>query len=276
MLLADTGRCREALAVLDPLLKHSSGESAVDAVALAAHAFALVVVDQIGAAMASAERGVEIAADVETRAFTLVVRGLVHVYGGEHDAGVRDSERAVALARELGPAALAGALLYEAQARIFAGELERASEQLVEVERIGEAVDAKALWHLATLRADLAVASGRTQGALEHYAQSLEAAENRGDHLQVFHDLSGVANALAILHRDADAIEVSGLAAAQSQDVGRSTAEHLVESVALAAAEQRLGAGVAADLKARGCAVAAGNRVTAACQFARARGLAEH
>jgi predicted ATPase len=274
MLLADTGRCREAMAVLDPLLEDASGKAAVDAIALAAHAIALVVVGQLGDAMTSAERAFEIAEDVQTRALTLVVRGLVHTYRGEHGAGIRDCEHAAALARDLGPAALAGALLYEAQARIFAGELERAAEQLAEVERIGEAVDAKALWHVETLLADLAVASGQTQEALEHYAQSLEAAETRGDHLQVFHDLSGVANALAILHRDADAIEVSGLVVAQGQDVGRSTegtAELLVESEALAAAERRVGAAVAADLKARGRALAAGNRVMAACQLARAR-----
>src|SRR2546428_8736488 len=41
-LLADTGHCREALAVLEPLLARPSGEAAVDGLALAAHAITLV------------------------------------------------------------------------------------------------------------------------------------------------------------------------------------------------------------------------------------------
>jgi hypothetical protein len=113
---------------------------------------------------------------------------------------------------------------------MFAGELDRAAEQVVQSGRIGASVDAKALWHLDTLSGDLAVLSGRPQGAFEHYARSLEAAQARGDHLQVFHDLEGVA-----------------------------------------AAGERVGAAAAADLKARGRAAPAGNRVMVACHLARAR-----
>jgi predicted ATPase/class 3 adenylate cyclase len=273
MLLADNGRCREALAVLEPLLARPSAEAAVDGLALGAHAITLVVVDRMTEAMASAERAVEITVDAQSRALAFVVRGLVHSYRGEHEAGVRDNERATELARGLGPAALSCALLYEAQARMFTGELERAAEQLVEAGRIGATTDAKALWHVDTLSADLAVLSGRPREALEHYARSLEAAQARGDHLQVFHDLEGVANALAILQDDTEALEVAGLAEAQGRDVGRApgTAEQLVGSDAVAAADERAGAAVAAKLKARGRAVPAGSRVTVACQLARAR-----
>jgi predicted ATPase len=276
VLLADNGRCREALAVLELLLAKPSGEAAVDGLALAAQAIALVVVDRMSEAMASAERAVEIALDAQTRAFTFVVRGLVHVYRGEHEAGVRDSEQATALARGMGPAALSGALLYEAQAHMFAGELDLAAQQLVECGRIGATVDAKALWHLDTLSGDLAVLSGRPREAFEPYARSLETAQARGDQLQVFHDLEGVANALAILHQDTEALEVAGLAEAQGQDIGRPTAEtagDLLGDDAVAAATERVGAALAADLKAHGRAVPAGNRVTVACRLARARPL---
>ncbi len=274
MLLADTGHGRQALAVLEPLLAQPSGDAAVDSLAQAARAIALVVVDRTSDAMAPAERAVEIASDVPTRAFALVVRGLVHLYRGQHEASVEDSEQVTALVRELGPAALAGALLFEAQARLFAGELERAADQLAEVRRIGAAVDAKALWHLDTLLADLAVLSGQPRDALEHYARSLEAAEARGDGLQVFHDLGGAANALAILEEDDDALEVAGLCEAQGQDAGRSTGgtqEYLAGGHALADAEKRVGAAVAADLKAHGRNVPASSRVTRACQLARAQ-----
>lgn len=277
MLLADNGRCREALAVLEPMLARPSGEAAVDSLALAAHSVTLVIVGRMQEAIASADRAVEIAVDAQARAFAFVVRGLAHTYRGEHEAGVHDSEQATVLARGLGPAAISGALLYEAQARMFAGELERAAEQLAESGRIGDTVDAKALWHLDTLSGDLAVLSGQPRRAFEHYARSLEAAQARGDHLQVFHDLEGVANALAVLEDDTMALEVAGMAEAQGQDVGRPVAgtdERLLGGDALAAvavAAERVGAELAADLKARGRAVAAGSRVSVACQLARAR-----
>jgi predicted ATPase/class 3 adenylate cyclase len=273
MLLADTGRCREALAVLEPLLARPSGEAAVDGLALAAHAITLVVVDRMGEAMASAERAVQISLDAPARALAFVVRGLVHLYRGEAEASVRDHERATALAHSLGPAALAGAMIYEAQARMCAGELDLAAEQLDEGGRIGAMADAKGLWFLDTLSGDLALLSGRPRGAFEHYARSLEAAQARGDQLQVFHDLEGVANALATVHDDTAALEVAGLAEAHGQDLGRpatAIGEHLV-GYAVADAEERVGAAVAADRRARGCAVSAGNRVTVACQLARAR-----
>jgi predicted ATPase len=273
VLLFDNGHCREALAVLEPLLAQPSGEGAVDGLALAANAITLAVVDRTSEAMASAERAVEITTDVETRAFAFLIRGLVHAYRGEHEASVRDSEEATALARGLGPVALSSALLYEASARMLTEELDRAAEQLDEGARIGATVDAKGLWLVDTLSGDLAVLTGRPREAFEHYARSLEAAQARGDQLQVWHDLEGVANALAILCEDPAALEVAGLAEALGQDLGRpatGTNERLLGD-ALAAAEERLGTAVAADLKARGRAVPAANRVTVACRMARAR-----
>ena len=272
MILADTGRCREALAVLEPLLEQPSGEVAVDVVALGAHAITMVIAGRMADGLASAERAVAIASGAETEAFALMMRGLVHTYGGEREAGVRDNEQATAIARELGPAAHSGALLYETQARMFAGELAGVEEQLAEIGRIGATVDAKALWHVDTLLGDLEVLSGRPGGAFEYYARSLENAEARGDQLQVLHDLMGVANALAMLQADEEALEVAGLAEAQGREMGGPSVrsvEHLLGDYDLASAEKRVGAAAAADLRARGRAVQAGSRVPVACRLAR-------
>lgn len=272
VVLADNGQGREALAVLEPLLEQATSEAEIDAFALAAHAFTLAVLGQLQGALGSAERAVEASADTLTRMFALVVRGLVHTFGGEPDAAVRDCEQATELARGVGPAALAGAMIYQAQARITAGETDRAAEQLAEAAQIGAAVDAKALWFVDTLSGDLAVLSGRPQESLEHYARSLEAAQARGDDLQIFHDLSSVADVFAILQKDKAALEVAGLAEAQAHDVRgpEATAEHFFGKEAIAAAQQRLGAELATELRSRGLAVPAGSRVTFACQHARA------
>ena len=271
VLLFDVGRCREALAVLEPLLSQPSGDAAVDGIAFAAHAITLAVGGELNEAMASAERAVEVAADPDTRAFAFMIRGLVHIYRGEHDASVPDSEQATALARELGPAALSGALVYEAQARMFAGQLDLAAEQIAESERIGAVVDAKALWHRDTMMGDLAMLSGRPREALKHFAWSLHAAEARGDQLQVSHDLESLATVLATLHEDRAALELAGMAEAQGQDVGAAKAdEHFLGGQAVGTARERVGAEVAADLVARGRAVPAGNRATMAWRLVRA------
>ena len=174
------------MSVLDPLLARRSGDAAVDSLAFGAHAIALAVNNRMQEAIAAANRSVEIAADAddESRAFALIERGVVQVYRGHAKAAVPDHEQATALARHLGPTALAGALTYEAQARIFAGEFDRAAEQLDEVRRIGTPAAAKAIWHIDTLLGDLAAQSGQPQAALEPYARSLGAAEARGDQLQ--------------------------------------------------------------------------------------------
>jgi predicted ATPase/class 3 adenylate cyclase len=275
-LLHDFGRVREALAVLEPLLEHPSGDPAVDGIALAAHALALTVVDRNDEARTSAQRAVTIAVDTETRAWTLVVAGLVDVFGDRGEAGMRASEEATALAGELGAAALAGALIYEAQAHVIMGELDRAASQLDEAERIGSPVDCKTLLHLDTVRGDLALESGRAREALDHYARSLESAQARGDDLQIMFDLWGVARGLAAMSEDRHAIEVTGLAEAHSREISGpagQTLEHALNGDVLVAALERLDPALVADLKARGRAVPAGGRVTRACQLAVAPSL---
>ena len=276
MLLVDTGRIREAMSVLDPLLARRSGDAAVDSLAFGAHAIALAVNNRMQEAIAAANRSVEIAADAddESRAFALIERGVVQVYRGHAKAAVPDHEQATALARHLGPTALAGALTYEAQARIFAGEFDRAAEQLDEVRRIGTPAAAKAIWHIDTLLGDLAAQSGQPQAALEPYARSLGAAEARGDQLQILNDLLGLAGALAMMREDAAALEVIGLSEMQSEDVrgfAGDTTEILPGGDAIRAATRRVGPTLATKLKTRGRAVPAGKRVMLACRLARTR-----
>ncbi|HEX3510848.1 MAG TPA: AAA family ATPase [Solirubrobacteraceae bacterium] len=273
-LLSDSGRVRETLAVLEPLLEKASGDPAVDGRALVAHSHSLAMIDRLDDSLVSAERAVAIAPDAMTRALALTQRSVTLTFRGEHEAAVHDGEESVAVARTLGPAALSGALLLAAQAHLFEGDLGGAAERLAEAERIGAPADASKIRAADTLRGDLAIAADRPADALEHYANSLEAAQAREDHLQVLFDLMGIATALAALRDDDEALEVVGLAAAQSLDIsgpGSTTVAHLLGSDSLLAAEERAGATRAGGLKARGNAVPAGNRVTHACQLARLR-----
>ncbi len=119
---------------------------------------------------------------------------------------------------------------------------------------------------------DLAARSGHPQAALEPYARSLGAAEARGDQLQIFHDLLGLADALAMTGEDAGALVAIGLSEAQSEDVrgfAGDTTEVLPGADSIGAATKRLGPTPAAELKARGRAIPAGERVMVACQLAR-------
>ena len=274
VVLADNGRGRDAIAVVEPLVAQPTGQAEVDGLALSAHAFALAVLGRMQEALGPAVQAVNVSRDLETRTFAFLICGLVRTYAEQPEASVQDLEQATELARNLGPVALAGALIYTAQARMVAGDLEQARNDLSEAVRIGRPVDAKALWHVDTLTGDLAVLSGRPSEALEPYARSLEAAQARGDQLQIFHDLSGMANVLAILHHDDAAFEVAGIAEAQARDVRGpdGTPAHLGGLDAITAAEERAGARRAADLRARGRVVSAGHRVTMACGFARAVG----
>ena len=270
-LLADNGRTADALAVLEPLLATPSGDPVVDGQARFAYAHALCNAGRLREAAAAADQVLTITSDPAIRARALVARAWVHSQMNEHEAAVRVSEHATALARGLGPALHSGVLMMEAQARLFAGDLDRATQQFAEAERLGEPVDAAWLGGRETSRADLAVASGRPEEALEHYALSLEAALVSGNSFQIFTDLTGLAYALASAGHDVAALEVAGLASAQGAEVGASSLNIMSGGEELAAAEQRLGP-AGAEHRARGIAVPTGGRVARACALAHADG----
>jgi class 3 adenylate cyclase/predicted ATPase len=270
VVLADTGHAREAQVVLEPLLEHRTGEVEVDTLVLGGHGFVLACLGRMDEALIAANRAVQVGAGADAEAFAFMVRGLVHTYRGEGEASVRNCSRATELAQDIGPAALACALLYEAQARSCAGQVEQAAEQVEEAARLSATVEAKAGFHLETLRGDLAVMSARLPEALEHYARSLEAAQARGDQLQIYHDLGSVADVLARLGEDVAALEAAGIAEAQALDVrGIGKAAYFWGDDAIIDAQERVGLARAAELRAGGHAVPALSRVTAACRFAR-------
>jgi predicted ATPase/class 3 adenylate cyclase len=272
MLLSDR-RTREALALLEPLLNDPSGDPTVRAVASLAYGHALTRLGRFDESIAAASRALAITSDPTTQVGALIALAYAHSFRGDHAAGVRDGERAIAMARGVGPATTFAALACAAQSHVFAGQLEVAAERLAEAERIGATVDCMMMPFIRTFQGDLAMASGRLPEALEYYSGSVEVAEALGHGGQVVFDLLGVAHAFARLEADAEAIEIAGLAEAQAADVGGpgSTLPALPGANALVAAERRLGPAACTEFKARGRSMPVGSRVARACQLARER-----
>jgi hypothetical protein len=87
----------------------------------------------------------------------------------------------------------------------------------------------------------------------------------------VYFDLVGMAIALAALHRDEDAVEVTALARSQAEDLGGRAGEVLGHSLGeswIEQATERLGPERESAARARGTAVPAGQRVARACALA--------
>ncbi len=274
-LLADLGQLREALVLVAPLVAQPPEDQEVYAQALWAHSWALTAAGRPQEALAPANLAIEVAPDPSSQAMAISMRGLAHAFNGEFAEGVRDSAASTEIARSLSPAMLCGSLMLEAQARQFAGELDRAIELLDEAQRVGEPVDATFLWRRHTVLGDLATLSDRPLEALEHYADSLEEAELRRNDAQVMFDLFGVANALGMVGADESAEEVSAMGAKLVQELGgpEASQSHLVGQEALFAARERLGPAATAVSSERGRAVAPGQRVARACELARAQVL---
>ena len=272
-MLSDLGRLREALAIVDPVLADPPDDPIVHAQALWAYAWVMTVCARTDEALAAAQQAIELTDDPETKSQTVSVRGLAHTFAGNWAEGVRDASEATAIARSVDDAMVTGALLIEAQARQFAGEFDRALELITEAERVGGPVDSAFLWRRHTVLGDLATLTGKPHDALAHYADSLEGAEQRHNDAQVMFDLLGVANALAMVGSDEDALEVTGMALQLVAELGgpeAAAATHLLGRDEVTAARERLGASAASACIARGRTVGAGQRVTRACVLARA------
>jgi tetratricopeptide (TPR) repeat protein len=262
--------------MLEPLLASPPEDAATYVQALWSYSWALTAMGRAEESIAPSNRALEVAPDDASRVMALTMRALACTFLGEHDAAIRDNEEATALARRLDGGTLYFALSLESQARLFAGQQDRALELLATAVPIGEAADAEFLWRRHTVYGDHAALSGRPREALDHYAQSLEEAQLRGNEMQALFDLIGVASALAALGADEDALEVAAMADTQMTELGipTATAVHLLGQEEHVPAAERVGPKRAKQAKLRGGAVPAARRVARACEIARARAAA--
>src|SRR5207248_773383 len=230
--------------MLEPLLENPPQDPAVQAQALWAQSWALTALGRPQEAARWATLALDVAPDPENRVMALTLRGLASSFIGEHDAAIGDSEHATQIARDLDPGLLCLALMLEAQARLFGGQLERADGLLAAAQPVGEAGEAEFLWRRHTLYGDLAAQSGRPEEALGHYARSLEEAQLRGNEMQILFDLLGVASALAQLGADEDALEVAAMGEQQVAELGipGASAVHLLGQDQHLGARERLDA----------------------------------
>jgi class 3 adenylate cyclase/predicted ATPase len=270
--LANRGRLREAAAVLEPLLASPPEDPDVRADALLSEGFLHSVKSEYDDALRCFDEAEQLAQRPWLVFLVPLGRGMTLPFAGEAAAGAVQCREATRLAHAFGAPVLANALVMQTQALVASGALDEAEQTLEEARRVGEPVDSSALVYVDTQLGDLAVARGRPADALEPYARSLESAEARGDGLQVYFDLEGMAIALAALDRDEDALEVKALARSQVEDLGGRAAEilgHFLGESWIEQAAERLGPEGVAAAEARGHAVPAGQRVARACALAR-------
>jgi predicted ATPase/class 3 adenylate cyclase len=268
LLLLAMGRSREGGVITQRLTATPPADAETRWLAFYAQALYLFMVGRPDAARRFAEQAYRAAFDAKTRSGALIVRGLSKLSRGYTAEAVKDHAEATALARQLhdDPAFLAGALIFEAQALIWARSLDEANARIDEARTVGSPVDAFALYALNTTSGDLAIADGRPGDALEPFARSLEQALAGGNLRQITWDLFGIAEALAALGYDVESMEVAGMAERQAAEIGAASPlkhEHV------AALEQAIGPASATELKQLGRAADHADRVARACQLAR-------
>jgi tetratricopeptide (TPR) repeat protein len=259
------------LAIVEPLLASAPDDPEVHAQAQLARARALGNLGRPADRVAAATAALDLVIEDETRVEALRARALGYLQLNDVQAAIVDSEQATALARALGPEhlTLAYALFMESIARIEAGQLELGEALYQEARQM----DVDTSHHGTThgLHAELALARDEPHEAALHYARALEESQQHHAPAQIWNELNGLAGALALNHKDIDAFEVAGMAAAQTRDLGAPgrQAWYFQGRDPLPDAEKRLGAEAAAAARQRGLNVDPGYRVTRACELAR-------
>jgi tetratricopeptide (TPR) repeat protein len=204
--------------------------------------------------------------------WAFITLAVARLFAGDSQQARADHARASELAREHGPGLLSMALLLEAQACVFTGDLDAAQTLLAEAEHVGLPHEIYYLERRETVYGDLEMARGHPHEALAHFAASLESARSTGNELQVALDLGCVANALATLGQDQEAVEVAGILEAHVTELGGaggSFVSNVAGPGARLESKRRLGRETAQELLERGRRVPAAERVARACALAR-------
>lgn len=266
-----SSRPLEALAILEPLLRSPPADPEIHTQALIAKASAVGRLGRHADRLAAANAAVALATEGRTRAQALIARAFGYLVSGDVDAAITDNEQATALSRGLSREELSYALMMEGQSRLEAGQLDLTAHLFDEAEQLSTGPLAHSAPH--SYDGDLAMAREQPQQAARHYATSLEWSQQRNDQEQIWLDLNSLAEALAMNHDDVEALEIAGIAAAQTRDLGAPDRPvwHVQGRDPLPEAEKRLGTEAVAQARQRGLEVDPGYRVTRACQLARNR-----
>jgi predicted ATPase/class 3 adenylate cyclase len=271
-MLVDHGRIREALETLDILGTDALPDPEIQVYADIDRIYVLVVFSRQREAEALLERALALAPDDRARAVAMIIGATMRLFGGDAEQGLRQHIQATEVARRADDATLlAGALMFEAQAQLIAGQLDAVEPTLAEAERIGLPAQAACLDRRMTIYADLAMSRGHTDEALERYVQSLAYAQRAGNELQVLFDLLGVARALAQAGDDESTVEVSAMAEAHGTELrgpGETIIGHLLGEGAIHTSRLSLGPEREAAAAARGRAVPVAQRVERASALA--------
>ena len=271
--LSDIGRVREANDLADGVLASDAPKPRVRALALCARAHAGLIVadsDRIGPALAEAID--LLAEDDPLRGHALTLLGMdAGVHRGDHSAARAAFAAALSLADAIGNQALGTYVLaFLAQDQLVDGDATAAWATLDKATALAAASGAKAAWYLDTLRGDVALALGRGADAVDAHLRSALAALRRGDELQAFFDLRGIAESLAAAGCGLAAVEALGLAEGLAAEMNLADDVHWKNVLAedhLEATRLQLGDAAAP-------ALAAGRGVPAERRGVRARELA--
>jgi len=220
LILADLGRVREAQPYAQFVLDTDAVTPQVRAQALFASGIMAMSRGDLELALAHGERALELAeSSPQLHTLFLAMLAGLRSFTGDSSRAIRDVMTAVERARWMGDAAWAGALAFETQVRLLAGDAAGALAPHRLSLELGTRSDGWAAQIIDTQRGDLALAFGDFAGALRWYLRSLDFAVPRRDVAQVFFDLCSIADCLRFLGMFEQAAHVVGMARAQSAEM---------------------------------------------------------
>jgi predicted ATPase/class 3 adenylate cyclase len=156
--------------------------------------------------------------DAHARLLCLVNLMVGCVQDGRPQDGLPEIERAVTLARELGPVAYASMLAAQAALLVEIGRYDAADAVIAECEQAAGSLRSTVLRRIDLTRAELALARGEVAGALDWFARALTTAELAADHTEMHVIMMLLLRAFARVGRDRAMLEVYGISLAQADE----------------------------------------------------------